>query len=185
MTGFGRTGKLFAGEYLRNQSDIICLSKGLTGGTMAMGITAATQKIFEAFLSDDKQKTFFHGHSFTANPIACSAALASLGLLQKQECVDAIQRIEEKHRVFAARIKNYPVVKQVRNLGTVIAFGIHSGEDGYLNNIGPIITEQALKNGIYLRPLGNTIYLMPPYCITAAQLDKIYEFLVRLVETLS
>jgi adenosylmethionine---8-amino-7-oxononanoate aminotransferase len=185
MTGFGRTGKLFAGEYLRNQSDILCLSKGLTGGAMAMGITAATEKIFDAFLSDDRQKTFFHGHSFTANPLACSAALASLDLLEKQECMEAIHLIGEKHRVFAGKIKNHPLVKQVRNLGTVIAFGINSGKDSYLNNIGTSITEQALNEGIYLRPLGNTIYLMPPYCISEAQLDKIYTFLAEMLETLT
>jgi adenosylmethionine---8-amino-7-oxononanoate aminotransferase len=185
MTGFGRTGKFFAGEYLQNSSDIICLSKGLTGGTMAMGITAASQRIFDAFLSDDRQKTFFHGHSFTANPIACSAALASLDLLEKQECRDAIQRISENHLAFADRIKNHPRVKQLRNLGTVLAFGIHAGEDGYLNQLGSGITQQALQKGIYLRPLGNTVYIMPPYCISEAQLGKVYEFLTELLGTLS
>jgi len=182
MTGFGRTGNLFAGEYLKNQSDIICLSKGLTGGTMAMGITAATIKIFEAFLSDDRRKTFFHGHSFTANPIACSAALASLDLLEKEECIEAIEQISERHSLFAARIDKHPGVKRLRNLGTVLAFEINSGEDGYLNNIALSITKQALEQGIYLRPLGNTIYIMPPYCITAAQQHKIYEFLIVLLE---
>jgi adenosylmethionine---8-amino-7-oxononanoate aminotransferase len=182
MTGFGRTGKLFAGGYLKNQSDILCLSKGLTGGTMAMGITVATKKIFDAFLSDDRQKTFFHGHSFTANPIACSAALASLDLLENKECREAIQRISDQHLLFAAKIKKYPGVKRLRNLGTVLAFEINSGEDGYLNNIALRITAQALQQGIYLRPLGNTIYIMPPYCITAAQLNKIYEFLIDLLE---
>jgi len=185
MTGFGRTGKPFAGEYLRNRADIICLSKGLTGGTMAMGITAATQKIFDAFLSDDRQKTFFHGHSFTANPIACSAALASLDLFQKQECADAILRIEEGHSLFANRIIGFGGAKQVRRLGTVIAFEVRSGKDGYLNNIGSLLTNAALENGIFLRPLGNTIYIMPPYCITDAQLKKVYEFLIGWMESLS
>jgi adenosylmethionine-8-amino-7-oxononanoate aminotransferase len=185
MTGFGRTGKLFAGEYLRNSSDIICLSKGLTGGTMAMGITAASQRIFDAFLSDDRQKKFFHGHSFTANPIACSAALASLDLLEKQECRDAIQRISENHLAFAESIKDHPRVKQLRNLGTVIAFEIHAGQDGYLNKLGSGITRQALQKGIYLRPLGNTVYIMPPYCISEAQSGKVYEFLTELLGTLS
>lgn len=180
LTGFGRTGKLFAGEYLRNKADMICLSKGLTG-TMALGATAATEQIFRAFLSDDKKKTFFHGHSFTANPLACSAALASLDLLEEKDCLLRIAAIAARHRSFAGMLKERTSVKNIRTLGTVIAFEIDAGQDGYTNSIGARITREALSNGIYLRPLGNTVYLMPPFCITEQELDKVYAFLLELI----
>lgn len=180
MTGFYRTGKFFASDYLKNKPDIICLSKGLTGGTMALGVTAATQKIFDAFLSDDRSKAFFHGHSFTANPIACSSALASLDLIEKNECILQIQNIVKRNEdlITLLRTKNDKLkTKNHRQLGTVIAFEIVSENDSYLNNISVTITQQALQKGIYLRPLGNTIYIMPPYCITEDELNKVYEFL--------
>jgi adenosylmethionine---8-amino-7-oxononanoate aminotransferase len=182
LTGFGRTGRLFAGDYLTNKADIICLSKGLTGGTMALGVTAVKENIFQAFLSDDKHKTLFHGHSFTANPLACTAALASLDLLKKGECLAAIRVIGERHLVFAGRIKAYRVIKNVRVLGTVLAFEVNTGKDGYINAIGAALTGESLQNGIYVRPLGNTVYLMPPYCITHEELDQVYEFLIRYIE---
>ena len=183
MTGFYRTGKFFGSDYLKNKPDIICLSKGLTGGTMALGATAATQKIFDAFLSDDRSKTFFHGHSFTANPIACSAALASLDLIEKEECVLRIQNIVNRNEDFITLLKNKNdklKIKNHRHLGTIIAFEIVSESDSYLNNISATITQQALQNGIYLRPLGNTVYIMPPYCITEEELNKVYNFLLEL-----
>jgi adenosylmethionine-8-amino-7-oxononanoate aminotransferase len=183
MTGFYRTGKFFASDHLKNKPDMICLSKGLTGGTMALGVTAATQKIFDAFLSDDRSKTFFHGHSFTANPIACSAALASLDLIEKEDCTLQIQNIVKRNKDFISRLKtkNYKLkTKNLRNLGTIIAFEIVSESDSYLNNISVIITQQALQKGIYLRPLGNTVYIMPPYCITEEELAKVYEFLLNI-----
>ncbi|HWK06082.1 MAG TPA: aspartate aminotransferase family protein [Puia sp.] len=182
LTGFGRTGRLFAGEYLRNKADIICLSKGLTGGTMALGATAATERVFEAFLSDDKRKTLFHGHSFTANPLACSAALASLDLLQQEDCLERMQTILHQHLSFAEKIKDNPLVKNIRILGTIIAFEVQVGEDGYINTIGADITRESLLNGIYLRPLGNTVYIMPPYCITAQELQQVYDFLEAFLE---
>jgi adenosylmethionine-8-amino-7-oxononanoate aminotransferase len=180
LTGFGRTGKLFAGEYLENAPDMICLSKGLTG-TMALGVTAATDPIFNAFLSDDKRKAFFHGHSFTANPLACAAGLASLDLLQKEECLLRIGSIGARHRDFAEGLKGRPWIKNIRTLGTVLAFEIDAGKDGYLNEIGGRFTREALSKGIYLRPLGNTVYLMPPYCITEEELNKVYGFVLDFV----
>ncbi|HVS95984.1 MAG TPA: adenosylmethionine--8-amino-7-oxononanoate transaminase [Puia sp.] len=181
LTGFGRTGRLFAGEYLQHRADIICLSKGLTGGTMALGVTATTSRIFDAFLSDDKRKTLFHGHSFTANPIACSAALASLDLLLKEDCLPRIGRIAERHRAFLDKLRRYPCVRNPRSTGTVLAFEIDTGDDGYMNAIGPAITGEAIAAGIYLRPLGNTVYFMPPYCITEKEMDQVYDFLVQCV----
>lgn len=184
MTGFGRTGRLFASEYLNERPDIVCLSKGLTGGTMALGVTACTQRVYEAFLEEDKGKTFFHGHSFTANPLACAAALASLDLLQQEACRQSIERIGQQHHDFAiALAKEFPAVtKNIRCRGTLFAFELVHGQDEYLNNIGPEITRQALSKGVYLRPLGNTVYLMPPYCISEAELRKVYEVVREIVD---
>jgi adenosylmethionine-8-amino-7-oxononanoate aminotransferase len=179
LTGFGRTGKNFAGEYLKQKADIICLSKGLTGGTMALGVTASTERIFDAFLSDDKRKTLFHGHSFTANPLACSAALASLDLFLDPDCLHRIANIAQRHTEFLETIRPYPIVREARSLGTVLAFELNTGQDGYTNTIGQQITAAALDAGIYLRPLGNTVYFMPPYCITQKEMDQVYEFLVH------
>jgi len=177
LTGFGRTGRLFAGEYLDQKADIICLSKGLTGGTMALGVTAATEHIFEAFLSDDRRKTLFH--SFTANPLACTAALASLDLLLEEDCLPRIQHLTQKHKAFLQTLHSFPIVKNARSLGTVLAFELNIGRDEYVNNTGAAITREALAAGIYLRPLGNTVYLMPPYCITEKEMDQVYDFLVH------
>jgi adenosylmethionine-8-amino-7-oxononanoate aminotransferase len=182
MTGFGRTGKLFAGEYCRQTADIICLSKGLTGGTLAMGVTAAKEKVFDAFLSDDRRKTLFHGHSFTGNPLACSAALASLDLLLLDECKINLRRIRDQHQAFSSRLRQYTIVRNVRIQGTVIAFEINMGEDGYINPAALDLTQKALEAGIYLRPLGNTVYIMPPYCITEKEMDQVYTFLVQYIE---
>jgi adenosylmethionine---8-amino-7-oxononanoate aminotransferase len=179
LTGFGRTGKLFAGEYLRNKADIICLSKGLTGGTMALGVTASRERVFEAFLSDDKRKTLFHGHSFTANPLACSAALASLDLLLQPDCQERIAHIARRQTEFLDTIRPYPIVRNARSLGTVLAFELNTGDDGYTNSIGQQITADALGAGIYLRPLGNTVYFMPPYCITKKEMDQVDDFLIH------
>jgi len=182
LTGFGRTGQLFAGNHLRHTADIICLSKGLTGGTMALGATAATEKVFEAFLSDDRRKTLFHGHSFTANPLACAAALASLDLLLATACTDRIRSINMQHAAFAEKIKAYDIVRDVRILGTVVAFELSKGEDGYINPAGLDLTQQAMEEGIYLRPLGNTVYILPPYCITSDELEKVYDLLERYIK---
>src|SRR5579871_1180648 len=185
LTGFGRTGKLFASDYLLQKPDVICLSKGLTGGTMALSATAATQKIFDAFMSDDKTKTFFHGHSFTANPIACAASLASLDLLEKEDCKRNIERIIKQQEEFCHQLQTTNdnlQIKNVRQSGTIIAFEITDGNDGYLNNLSSIITKHALQEGIYLRPLGNTVYIMPPYCITEEQLNQVHEFLLNFLQ---
>jgi adenosylmethionine-8-amino-7-oxononanoate aminotransferase len=184
MTGFGRTGKLFASEYLAHKPDIICLSKGLTGGTMALGVTACTDAIYQAFVNDDKLKTFFHGHSFTANPLACTTALASLHLLAQNNCLQTIAWIEAENKQFAQKIIMHHAahtIKNVRVLGTILAFEIVSGKDEYLNNIATHITQQAMVAGVYIRPLGNTVYIMPPYCITPEELQKVYEVLENIV----
>lgn len=178
MTGFGRTGTLFASAQVEEKPDIICLSKGLTGGTMALGVTAATGKIYEAYLSDNKLHTFFHGHSFTANPLACTAALASLDLLQKPGFQENLQRIENAIAAFRHKLEDRAASHQIRQLrqrGTILAFEINEGRDEYLNSISSRFTQAALERGIYLRPLGNTVYIMPPYCISDTELQQVFD----------
>jgi adenosylmethionine-8-amino-7-oxononanoate aminotransferase len=182
LTGFGRTGKLFASSWCDISPDIICLSKGITGGTMALGVTACTEQIHEAFVDEDKRKTFFHGHSFTANPLACSAALASLDLLEKKECLDNIERIVQQHREFVEVLKKKKDelnVCNIRQCGTIIAFEVNDPNNNYISSIKEIFTEKALKKGVYLRPLGNTVYIMSPYCITARELQKVYAVILE------
>lgn len=176
MTGFGRTGKFFANDYLKNKADIICLSKGLTGGVMPLGVTSCAKFIYDAFLSDDKMKTFFHGHSYTANPTACSAALASMDLFDKPETFENIDRIEKKHTAFLQKIKSHKALMDVRQLGTIIAFEIKTTEHAnYLNSLAEQISDFFIGKGIILRPLGNIVYILPPYCIKNEDLDYIYE----------
>ena len=183
LTGFGRTGSLFAGEAVHHHADMICLSKGLTGGAMALGITACNQNIFNAFLSNDRTKTFFHGHSFTANPLACTAGLASLDLLEKASCRDQIQWISRQHEEFARNelsVIGMELMVNIRIMGTILAFELNTGKHEYINEVSTTIMGKALAQGIYLRPLGNTVYIMPPYCITSEQLRKIYTFILSI-----
>jgi len=185
MTGFGRTGKLFAVDHLIQKPDIICLSKGITGGTMPMGATTCTASIYDAFLSDDKGKTFFHGHSYTANPLACSAAIASLELLLKRSSQQNISIISQKHAAFAQEISGHPKVSNLRHLGTIIAFDWNTGEQtSYFHDLRNKIYHFFLEKGILLRPLGNVIYIMPPYCVSIEDLDYIYEKIQEALNTI-
>ena len=181
MTGFGRTGKMFASEYMQTKPDIICLSKGITGGVMALGVTACSEKIYNAYITDDARKTFFHGHSFTANPLACTAANANLDLFEKNNVLGQIENIGVQNRAFAAQLKELNGIKNVRMLGTILAFEITQGDDVYLNNISQVVTAKALEKGVYIRPLGNTVYIMPPYCITNEELEKVYAVLTEIL----
>ncbi len=182
MTGFGRTGKLFASEYCEEKPDIVCLSKGLTGGTMALGVTACTEKIYSAFLTEDKKKTFFHGHSFTANPLACTAALASLELFEIENCILHIEQIANANTSFIKSLENNSSAKNTRSLGTILAFELESTDKNYLNDISATITNKALEKGIYIRPLGNTVYIMPPYCIKEQELDFLFNTILEIIK---
>ena len=186
LTGFYRLGKFFAGDYMEQKADIICLSKALTGGTMALGVTACTQKIYEAFVSDDKTKTLFHGHSFTANPLACAAALASFELIQKKECLKGVENIIAHHQKFFKKLavfQNKKYIKDVRQAGTILAFEISTTDkDDYLNNVSKEFTPFSMKRGVFLRSMGNTLYVMPPYCITSKELKKVYQVIIQFIE---
>jgi adenosylmethionine-8-amino-7-oxononanoate aminotransferase len=179
FTGFGRTGKPFACNYIAEQPDIMCFSKGLTGGTMALGITTCTSQIYDMFLSDDKMKTLFHGHSFTANPIACTAALASMDLFVSDETPANIQQIIAQHQQFRAKVENHPKVRTIRQTGTIIALEWETGNStSYLSPLRDRLYNYFLNAGIILRPLGNIIYILPPYCITNEQLAYIYSKII-------
>lgn len=186
MTGFGRTGKFFAMDHLEEEVDIFCLSKGLTGGTMALGVTTCNDKIFDAFLSDDKTKTLFHGHSYTANPLACTAGLASLDLLEMDDCWDNIKRIGQQHKSFSEKIKNNRNLKNIRQCGTILAIEIETGDGtGYFSNIRDRAYNYFMDGRIILRPLGNVIYIMPPYCIKVDDLNYIYQYIEEFVKLLN
>lgn len=174
MTGFGRTGEFFASNCLINKPDIICLSKGLTGGYMPLGVTSCAQFIYDSCVSDDKTKTFFHGHSYTANPTACSAALASLDLMEKKETWSQIAMISKLNQDFVVKLKNHPKLKDIRSKGVILALEINTEEHThYLNNASESIASYFLKNGIIVRPLGNILYLIPPYCILKHELETV------------
>jgi len=183
FTGFGRTGKGFACDHVSTQPDIMCFSKGLTGGTMALGLTTCSQQVYDAFLSDDRLKTLFHGHSFTANPVACSAALASLDLFLEPSTAENIKRITEMHRQFGERIRGHQKVKTMRQTGTIFAMEWETGTDtSYFNSLRDTLYLFFLNAGIILRPLGNIIYILPPYCITNDDLAYIYAKIEQALE---
>jgi adenosylmethionine-8-amino-7-oxononanoate aminotransferase len=174
LTGFGRTGPLFACETAGVIPDIICLSKGLTGGFLPLGATAVREEIFEAFLSQDRRATLFHGHSYTANPIACAAGRASLALLDDASAARRVA-IEARHRLHLAELATHPCVPSARLIGTIGALDITAGSSGgYLDPMGPRLAAFALARGVLLRPLGDVVYVLPPYCITDEQLDTVY-----------
>ncbi len=184
MTGFYRTGKIFASNYLKNKPDITCLSKGLTGGTLPLSITTCNDKIYNAFLSNDKMKTFFHGHSFTGNPVGCSAALASLDLFEKKETQKNIQRIIKHHTKFYNKIKNHSTIENIRMKGTILALDFKTQNDtSYFNSIRDRLYSFFLDRKVILRPLGNVVYIMPPYCITKKQLYKVYSVIEEALNT--
>ena len=180
LTGFGRTGPLFACERADIAPDLLCMSKGLTGGFMALGATAATETIYDAFLSTDRRQTFFHGHSYTANPIACAAALAALHLYN-DESEDNRIRIEVAQAHQLATFRKHAGVKHIRQIGTVGVLELNA-PSGYLSEIGRELAAFALEEGILLRPLGNIAYCLPPYCITDDELSRVYDVIRQFLD---
>ncbi len=181
LTGFGRTGPMFACEHAGISPDLMCLSKGITGGFMPLGATLASEALFDVFLSDDRTKTLFHGHSFTANPIACAASLASLALLDDR-ARRAARAIEASHRRAAARFARCRGARNVRVLGTVIALELATSEHGYLSSIGQTVARRALERGVLLRALGDTVYVLPPYCSIDDDLALAYDAIAEFAD---
>lgn len=174
MTGFGRTGHWFASVGTGTSPDLICLSKGITGGFLPLSVTITTDAIYNAFFSDDRNKTFFHGHSYTANPLACAAAVASIDMLVKNP--ELFTGMEDKHKYHARKFEGLDNIRKLRICGTIAAWQVQTAEKSeYLNPLAPVLKKKFLDKGVFIRPLGNTIYLMPPYIITDEQLEHLYD----------
>ena len=184
MTGFGRTGTMFASEQANIIPDFLCLSKGLTGGFLPMGATLTHRDIYKAFYHDEKSKQFFHSTSFTANPMACAAALASLEIWEEEDVLADVARIEGEHLKAAAWYMARPDVLDVRVKGGIFAVDVRDDVSGYLSSIATDIYDFMLENGVLLRPIGNTVYILPPYCIKNKDLEIIYETLWRSLDSL-
>ena len=183
FVGFGRTGTLFAANQLSQQPDIMCFSKGLTGGTLAMGLTSCTQEIYDAFYADQKNKALFHGHSFTANPVSCAAALASLELLLQEETQRRIESIALAQQNFAKTLLNHPKLTNVRCLGTILAMDFkQKDETSYFSDLQETLYTQFIEQGILIRPLGNIIYLLPPYSTTQKDLAHVYSVILKILD---
>jgi adenosylmethionine---8-amino-7-oxononanoate aminotransferase len=175
MTGWGRTGTLFACEQADVAPDIACYSKGLTGGSLPLAVTLCRADIFDAHYSTDRTRTFFHSSSYTANPIACAAALANLEIWSNEPVMERIARLAGLHTDRLDRFRDNRRFANVRQIGTIAALDLVASDAGYMANIGPTLYQGFLARGLLVRPLGNTIYLMPPYCSTAGELDLVYE----------
>ncbi len=185
MTGWGRTGKLFAYNHCSVVPDIICVSKGLTGGVLPLGLTIATEEIYEAFLHPETSKALLHGHSFTGSAMACAAANASLDLFEEQETWENIERIEQLHHTFRLELSKLNNVKHIGVLGTIVRFEIETGEGNtYFSSIRDKAYDYFLEHGCLIRPLGNVIYVNPPYCITDEQLEKVYSVILGFLKSL-
>ena len=175
LTGFYRTGKCFAIDHLKEQVDIVCLSKGITGGVLPLGVTACTQNIFDAFVSEDKFKTFFHGHSYTGNAIICAAVCANIELLSQLEVKNKITNLSAWQKEWSDKMNSHPALIEARNIGTIAALEVRTASNtSYFNSLRDKIYNHFISRNILLRPLGNVIYILPPYCITKDELNYIY-----------
>lgn len=185
MTGFGRLGPLFASNLVHHQPDLICFSKGITGGMLPLGATTMTAAIREACRSEETDRTFFHGHSFTGNALSCVCALASLELVESPECEMARDILAAHHRHFHAQVaERFPRV-EARCFGTILAVDFpHDTPTGYVHPLRNRLLRRFLADNILLRPLGNTVYVIPPYCITEEQLGKVYKSIWEALEEL-
>jgi adenosylmethionine---8-amino-7-oxononanoate aminotransferase len=183
-TGFGRTGTLFAMEQADVAPDLVCLSKGLTAGYLPLALTVARETIFEAFLGETFDRALPHGHSFTANPLACAVALASLALFEEEQTLQRIQRINARHRAMMAELAARPDVTRLRQIGSILALDVKAAGP-YQSTEGRALRDFYLAKGLNIRPLGQTIYLMPPYCITNAELDRAYAGMVEGLDRLA
>ncbi len=185
MTAWGRTGKLFAMNYTQVSPDIVCLSKGLTGGILPLGLTVATNEIYDAFLAPEKTKALLHGHSFTGNALACAVACANLDIIEDASFFDDVDRISRAHTSFYRKIKQHEKLSDVRQIGTIIALEIKVDENtSYFAGIRDQAYEFFLENGMLLRPLGNIIFLNPPYCTTDEELVYMYQKMEEFLNSL-
>jgi adenosylmethionine-8-amino-7-oxononanoate aminotransferase len=174
MTGWGRTGTLFACEQAGISPDILCLSKGLTGGALPLAVTLCRSEIYEAHLSHDRARSFFHSSSYTANPLVCAAALANIEIWENEPVLERINKLQITQKSFLEPFSEDSRFQNVRQLGTITALDLHVSDAGYLSQIGLRLRQFFLERDILLRPLGNVIYVMPPYCINEEELGRVY-----------
>jgi adenosylmethionine-8-amino-7-oxononanoate aminotransferase len=185
MTAWGRTGKYFAFEHSAIVPDIVCLSKGLTGGVLPLGLTVASQEIYTAFLSEDKLKALLHGHSFTGNPLSSAAACASLDLFELERTWEQIEMISAENKRFVATLVSKQI-QDIRVCGTILAIELKvSGESSYFAAIRDKAYNYFLENGLLIRPLGNIIFINPPFCISNNQLAKVHNTIISFLEKLT
>jgi len=181
MTGFGKTGSFFASDHIKTKPDVICLSKALTAGLVPMGITTCTQTVFDAFYDDDIGKGLFHAHTYSGNPIACATAIAGIELLQSEEIQQNIKKIETWHQEFAEKIKDHPKVRSTRQQGVIFALELNIAMERY-GDLRYKIFDFCMKEGVFLRPLGETIYILAPFVTTKIQMEKIYDTIKKVLD---
>ena len=181
MTGWGRTGTLLACEQAKIEPDILCLSKGLTGGAIPLAVTMANEPVFEAHRSEDRARMFFHSSSYTANPIACAAANVNLAIWRDEPVMQRIASLGEGQAAQLNALTSHRAVQNPRQTGTITAFEVGEGS-GYLSDLAPLMLALFRERSVLLRPLGNTIYVMPPYCISSEQLNCIYDTIREVIE---
>ncbi|HXU47441.1 MAG TPA: adenosylmethionine--8-amino-7-oxononanoate transaminase [Candidatus Binatia bacterium] len=179
LTGFGRCGKMFACELAGVIPDLMCLSKGLTGGVLPMGATLCGDAIYDAFRSEDRTHTFYHGHSYTGNPIAAAAGAASLKIFEEEPVFERIATISKIHKERLAEIRNHPAVGDARAIGTMAAVELRADDAGYFSKLKPQLYKLFIESGVLLRPLGNVVYILPPYVTSAADLNFIHDVIVE------
>ncbi|WP_310621648.1 adenosylmethionine--8-amino-7-oxononanoate transaminase [Flexibacterium corallicola] len=184
MTGWGRTGKLFACEYAQVTPDIACYSKGLTGGSLPLAVTMCSEAIYNEHYSTDRSKTFFHSSSYTANPIACAAAVANLEVWEREPVYERIENLAKMQAAGLERFKNDERFTNLRQQGTIAAMDINVRDHGYLSDVGPRLYAFFQKKNLLLRPLGNTLYSMPPYCVTQDDVNHIYDAMAEAADEL-
>jgi adenosylmethionine-8-amino-7-oxononanoate aminotransferase len=184
LTGFGRTGKMFACDLANVVPDLLCVSKGITGGFMTMGVTLCTDRVEAAFRSENRLHTFYHGHSYTGNALACAAANASLQIFEDEPVFDRIAGIAKIHDERLAQLRGMHQVGDVRQIGTMGAIELLAEDAGYLSALRPKLYGFFLEHGVLLRPLGNVVYVLPPYVIEPDELHRVYDVMVEAIETL-
>ncbi len=182
LTGFGRCGTMFACDRAGIAPDLMCLSKGLTGGFLPLGATLCAEFVHEAFSAPDRRRTFFHGHSYSGNPLGCAAAIANLEIFEREPVFERIKAIERAHQERLPRLREHPAVGDVRMIGTVAAIELNAHDPGYLSELRPKLYAFYLEKGVLLRPLGSVVYILPPYIITPQELDYVYEVIAESFE---
>ncbi len=182
--GFGRTGQMFACNKIKCEPDLLCLSKGLTAGYMPMAVTVTSSELFNCFLSNSVDKALLHGHTFTGNPLACAVAKSSLDLFDSEKTLKKIESIEKQHLNFLREILKHPKIIKPRVMGSIFGFNINKTSNTYKNNTGELLKKFFLDAGFNIRPIGSTVYLMPPYCITKKELEKTYSVILSALEIL-